>query len=95
MTGHRVDLDVSAIAGLVRSCPLVEGLHSGMHGRIATPGRQVGVLVAGSSLVVGVIARAGATTGDVAGQVRSALSACTPGYQVTVTVQGPVSLASD
>lgn len=89
--GHRVDIDVRTIAAVVRSCPLVDGLHSGLHGRIAAPAgerRQSGVLLAGSSLVVGVIGRPGASTGDIAAQVRSALAAHAPGCQVTVSVQG-------
>lgn len=31
-----VDLDIVAIAAVVRSCPLVDGLHSGREGRILT-----------------------------------------------------------
>lgn len=91
MTGFRRDLDVRIIAAVVRSCPLVDGLHSGLHGRIAAPSgehRQGGVLLAGSSLVVGVIGRPGATTDDIAAQVRSALAALVPGCQVTVSVRG-------
>jgi hypothetical protein len=84
-------LDVAAIAALVRSCPLVAGLHSGRHGRIAVDDggvRMVGVRVAGSDLVLGVVGQPGATTEDVAAQVRSVVAAHVPDLQVTVSVQG-------
>lgn len=91
-------LDVVAIAALVRSCPLVDGLHGGSHGRIVTSGddgRQVGVLLAGSTLVVGVVGAPGATTEDVAAQVRTALSAPAPHCRVTVSVRHGQPVASD
>ncbi len=90
--------DVAEIAAAVRSCPLVDCLHGGRHGRIATTGggvRHVGVLVGGDSLVVGVIGRPGATMDEVAAQVRAVLSALAPGYQVTVSVRSARPLASD
>lgn len=98
MSRERVDLDITAIAAVVRSCPLVAGLHSGRNGRIAMGDgvfRQVGVCVFGRDLVVGVVGQPGATTEAVAAQVRSLVAVHTPGFQVTVSVQDGGSPASD
>jgi hypothetical protein len=98
VSGHRVDLDAAAIAAVVRSCALVDGLHSGRHGRIVTPDgepRQIGVLVADTVLIVGVVGRPDAATGDIVTEVRAALSEYVPGYQVTVSVEPAWWLASE
>lgn len=88
-------LDVDRIAAAVQACPLVAGLHPGLHGSVATllPGRRVpGVRVVedGSGHVVrleiAVTAPYGAVLSRVGEQVGAAVAPLAPGVPVDTTV---------
>ncbi|MCD2186899.1 Asp23/Gls24 family envelope stress response protein [Actinomycetospora soli] len=87
-------LDVDRIATAVQACPLVVGLHPGLHGAVATllPGRRVpGVRVVEDDdrpvrLEIAVTAPYGAVLARVGEQVRAAVAPLAPGLPAEVTV---------
>jgi uncharacterized alkaline shock family protein YloU len=87
-------LDVDLIAAAVQACPLVAGLHAGLHGSVATllPGRRVpGVRVVevddrAVRLEISVAVPYGAVLAQVGEQVRTAVAPLAPGLPAEVTV---------
>ncbi|WP_018332690.1 hypothetical protein [Actinomycetospora chiangmaiensis] len=87
-------LDVDRVAAAVQACPLVAGLHPGLHGSVATllPGRRVpGIRVVESDgravgLEIAVAAPYGAVLARVGEQVRAAVAPVAPGVPAEVTV---------
>lgn len=81
---------VDRIVAAVLACPAVAGLHGGRYGEITTylPGRRaIGVTVSPAEVVVGVVGRYPTGIGELAAQVRAAVTPHAGGRRITVSVE--------
>lgn len=82
-------VDLDAVAAAARSCAAVDDLCPGPWGGVVTylPGRQVpGVRVASDHVVISVRGRWGVPVGELAGQVRAAVTPLAGGRRVDLVV---------
>jgi hypothetical protein len=82
-------IDLDAVAAAARGCPAVDDLSPGAWGGVVSylPGRQVaGVRIASDHVVISVRGRWGIPVGEMARQVRSAVSALVAPRRVDLVV---------